>query len=160
MLEVSEKTMLADNPAVTRALGALKRSGVRIAIDDFGTGYSSLAHLTFEGDSSEGTIVDGGGTSRLFQFGGGTLIFRDLTLRNGAAIGDTDLEGGAIEGPATLTIERARVVGNTATGYGGAVSAGNVTIIDSSFVDNTGGTDVTTPTGRIMPLRRSRAAGE
>ena len=30
---------------VVRALGKLKRAGVRIALDDFGTGHSSLTHL-------------------------------------------------------------------------------------------------------------------
>lgn len=45
VLEFTEATALAGNPAVTRSLNALGRLDVRLSIDDFGTGYSSLAHL-------------------------------------------------------------------------------------------------------------------
>jgi len=44
-LEITEKTMLSDNPAVMRTLNALKRLGVKLALDDFGTGYASLSYL-------------------------------------------------------------------------------------------------------------------
>ena len=76
VLEISEKTMLADNPAVTRALSALKRSGVRIAIDDFGTGYSSLAHLRdFPADYLK---LDGSLVRDLGQQGGDDPIVRSI----------------------------------------------------------------------------------
>ena len=45
VLEFTESTAMAGNPAVTRSLNALSRLDVRLSIDDFGTGYSSLAHL-------------------------------------------------------------------------------------------------------------------
>ena len=45
VLEFTESTALAGNPAITRSLNALSRLDVRLSIDDFGTGYSSLAHL-------------------------------------------------------------------------------------------------------------------
>jgi diguanylate cyclase (GGDEF)-like protein/PAS domain S-box-containing protein len=45
VLEFTEATALANNPAITRSLNALGRLDVRLSIDDFGTGYSSLAHL-------------------------------------------------------------------------------------------------------------------
>jgi len=45
VLEFTEATALAGNPAITRSLNALARLDVRLSIDDFGTGYSSLAHL-------------------------------------------------------------------------------------------------------------------
>lgn len=45
VLEFTETTALAGNPAITRSLNALARLDVRLSIDDFGTGYSSLAHL-------------------------------------------------------------------------------------------------------------------
>ena len=45
VLEFTEATALAGNPAITRSLNALGRLDVRLSIDDFGTGYSSLAHL-------------------------------------------------------------------------------------------------------------------
>ena len=44
-IEITEKTMLSDNPAVMRTINALKRLGVKLALDNFGTGYSSLAYL-------------------------------------------------------------------------------------------------------------------
>ena len=67
---------LADNPAVARALAALKRSGVRIAIDDFGTGYSSLAHLRdFPADYLK---LDGSLVRDLGQQGGDDPIVRSI----------------------------------------------------------------------------------
>ena len=45
VLEFTERTALASNPAVSRSLNALARLEVRLSIDDFGTGFSSLAHL-------------------------------------------------------------------------------------------------------------------
>jgi diguanylate cyclase (GGDEF)-like protein/PAS domain S-box-containing protein len=60
VIEVTEKVMLSDNPAVGRTLAALKRLGVRLGIDDFGTGYSSLARLKeFPADylKLDGTLV-------------------------------------------------------------------------------------------------------
>ena len=76
VLEISEATMLADNPAVSRALSALKRSGVRVAIDDFGTGYSSLAHLRdFPADYLK---LDGSLVRDLGQQGGDDPIVRSI----------------------------------------------------------------------------------
>lgn len=45
IVEVIEKTVLDDNPGITRSINALKRAGIRIAIDDFGSGFSSLSSL-------------------------------------------------------------------------------------------------------------------
>jgi diguanylate cyclase (GGDEF)-like protein/PAS domain S-box-containing protein len=59
-LEISESTLLNDNPSIMRTLTALKRLGVKLAIDDFGTGYSSLSHLrSFPADylKLDGTFV-------------------------------------------------------------------------------------------------------
>jgi len=44
-VEITERTLLADSPAVREALEALAQAGVSLAIDDFGTGYSSLSYL-------------------------------------------------------------------------------------------------------------------
>ncbi|HEU5149503.1 MAG TPA: bifunctional diguanylate cyclase/phosphodiesterase [Iamia sp.] len=44
-LELTETALTDDLDLASRALLALRASGVRIAVDDFGTGYSSLTHL-------------------------------------------------------------------------------------------------------------------
>ncbi|MDP1692868.1 MAG: EAL domain-containing protein [Burkholderiaceae bacterium] len=45
-LEITERTFTGDDPAITQALHALRKLGVRRAVDDFGTGYSNLQGLT------------------------------------------------------------------------------------------------------------------
>lgn len=44
-LEITEGTLLDDNPAVRDKLARLREAGCSIALDDFGTGYSSLSYL-------------------------------------------------------------------------------------------------------------------
>jgi diguanylate cyclase (GGDEF)-like protein/PAS domain S-box-containing protein len=44
-LELTERMLMDDLPAVCATLQRLRAQGVRIAVDDFGTGYTSLGHL-------------------------------------------------------------------------------------------------------------------
>ncbi|HEX8986563.1 MAG TPA: EAL domain-containing protein [Rhodocyclaceae bacterium] len=44
-LEITERLLLDDQPAVRRALEQLTRRGISIALDDFGTGYSALGYI-------------------------------------------------------------------------------------------------------------------
>ena len=44
-LELTERMLMDDLPAVRQRLARLKELGLRISVDDFGTGYSSLGHL-------------------------------------------------------------------------------------------------------------------
>lgn len=44
-LEITEGTLLSDDPIILETLKALHAMGVRISMDDFGTGYSSLSYL-------------------------------------------------------------------------------------------------------------------
>ncbi len=45
VLELTEGTLLGDDPATVAALHRFKSFGVRLAIDDFGVGYSSVGYL-------------------------------------------------------------------------------------------------------------------
>jgi diguanylate cyclase (GGDEF)-like protein/PAS domain S-box-containing protein len=44
-IELTERLLMEDLPAVRGTLDYLRARGIRIAIDDFGTGYTSLGHL-------------------------------------------------------------------------------------------------------------------
>lgn len=44
-LELTERSLIAEDPAISRKLADLRREGVKIAIDDFGTGHCSLSYL-------------------------------------------------------------------------------------------------------------------
>jgi EAL domain-containing protein (putative c-di-GMP-specific phosphodiesterase class I) len=44
-LEITERLLIDDQPAVRRTLELLRQRGISIAIDDFGTGYSALGYI-------------------------------------------------------------------------------------------------------------------
>ncbi len=44
-LEITERLLLDEHPAVTAQLAHLGAAGLRLSIDDFGTGYSAMAYL-------------------------------------------------------------------------------------------------------------------
>jgi diguanylate cyclase (GGDEF)-like protein len=44
-VEVTERTLLENTPAVKHILNNFRRAGISISLDDFGTGYSSLSYL-------------------------------------------------------------------------------------------------------------------
>lgn len=46
VIEITEATMLHDNPSIQTILRKIVNFGCRIALDDFGTGYSSLSYLS------------------------------------------------------------------------------------------------------------------
>ncbi|PYB75525.1 EAL domain-containing protein [Rhizobium wuzhouense] len=45
VIEITEATLLHDNPQIRTILDEFNRYGYRLALDDFGTGYSSLSYL-------------------------------------------------------------------------------------------------------------------
>ena len=45
-IEITESSLLADQPLAAKRLGRLREAGVQVAVDDFGTGYASMAYLT------------------------------------------------------------------------------------------------------------------
>jgi diguanylate cyclase (GGDEF)-like protein/PAS domain S-box-containing protein len=44
-MELTESTMMSQDPHAAEMLGKLREGGIRLSIDDFGTGFSSLAYL-------------------------------------------------------------------------------------------------------------------
>ena len=75
-IEITEKTMLSDNPAVMRTINALKRLGVKLALDNFGTGYSSLAYL--RDCPADYLKLDGSMVRDIGQQGGDDPIVRSI----------------------------------------------------------------------------------
>lgn len=45
MLEITEETLMLDEPGSRAVMQQLRHAGIGVAIDDFGTGYSQLAYL-------------------------------------------------------------------------------------------------------------------
>ena len=45
-LELTERTLIEEDPVISASLEALRQMGVKLALDDFGTGYSSLNYLS------------------------------------------------------------------------------------------------------------------
>jgi diguanylate cyclase (GGDEF)-like protein/PAS domain S-box-containing protein len=44
-IEITERTVVGDNPTVAAFMAALRETGAKLSIDDFGTGYSALSYL-------------------------------------------------------------------------------------------------------------------
>lgn len=45
VLEITEQSLIVDEPQTARKLAAIRSMGVKISIDDFGTGYNALSYL-------------------------------------------------------------------------------------------------------------------
>lgn len=45
VVEITERLLMEDNPAVTERFAHYQQVGVQVALDDFGTGYSALSYL-------------------------------------------------------------------------------------------------------------------
>jgi hypothetical protein len=90
--------------------------------------------LDFEGASARTTVIDGGGTTRLFQINtmlSGQTIFSSLKLTHGSAA-----SGGAIDAHAAIVLSHVAIVGNTATsGSGGGVNATDMVTMTDSLVN-------------------------
>ncbi|MFM2106871.1 MAG: hypothetical protein RL338_1903, partial [Chloroflexota bacterium] len=97
---------------------------------------SSATALTFEGETTAGTIVDGLDAVRLFDATGKDVTFVGLTLEDGR----TESSGGAVNAD-DVTIRGAVFHSNSAGGYGGAIEAsGRVEVTDGTFIANAGET--------------------
>jgi hypothetical protein len=96
------------------------------------------ANLTFMGNGTGSTIIDGGGIDRIFDVQGPVNVaFQNLTLRNG--LGNPLDDGGAINATsANLTLTDCVVMDNAVQGKGGAIStlSGSVTLTNCNFIGN------------------------
>lgn len=98
-------------------------------------------NMVIKGQSTDGTIIDGSSTSRIFVINSGVNIsLLNITIRNT----QSNTNGGAIQNNGgTLTVNNSKFTGNRATRddrtniYGGAIySTGTLNIINSTFSNN------------------------
>jgi hypothetical protein len=101
--------------------------------------------VTFQGDLTTGTIVNGNGAAPVFAVGGShTATFKNLTITNGHAGDAFGSAGGGITtgGGTTVTVIGCTLSGNKADGLGGAggaifnASGGTLTVINSTISGN------------------------
>jgi len=101
--------------------------------------------VTFQGDLSTGTIVNGSGAAPVFAVGGShTATFKNLTITNGNSGDASGNAGGGITsgGGTTITVIGCTISGNRATGTesaGGGIfnaSGGTLTVINSTISGN------------------------
>ncbi|MCB8979005.1 MAG: CSLREA domain-containing protein [Ardenticatenaceae bacterium] len=89
------------------------------------------ADVTINGGGMNNSIIDGAGADRIFEVhSGATATINDLTVRNGS-----NVSGGGISVAGTLTLNRSRVTGSTATSSGGGIFAGGTLTVTHSRVD-------------------------
>ena len=95
--------------------------------------------LTINGAGQATTIVDGGALDRVFDIHGATVIFNDLTVRNG--LPGALAAGGGIANDGTLTLNNCTVSGNhTNNGDGAGIWTNNTLTLNSSTISgNVGG---------------------
>jgi hypothetical protein len=111
-------------------------------------GPLQLVGRTIAGAGARTTIIDAGGTAKVFDVTDGSNSASGVTLRNGG--GSTPVNqgpntGGAVllrQGsfaPASLTLTNVTVSGSTSTSAGAGVASlgGSLTILDSTIVGNT-----------------------
>ena len=119
---------VATNGMVTIANGTYTGKG--------NVGISITKDMTITGVDQNGTIIDGGGSSQIFNIASGvTVTIENLTLTNGYAY-----NGGTIYNRGNLTIQNCNINNNTATNYGGGIyngSYGTCTVTDSTISNNT-----------------------
>ncbi|MBI4814316.1 MAG: Ig-like domain-containing protein [Methanobacterium sp.] len=89
--------------------------------------------ITINGESREGTILNGSGAFLIFMINTGqSVTIQNLTQNNGYAEA-----GGSIANNGTLTLIETTFTGNNVRGGSAIANGGNLTIISSSFTNNT-----------------------
>jgi predicted outer membrane repeat protein len=93
-------------------------------------------NLTIQGQSQNGTIINGNNTNWIFQIQPGIHVtIQNLTVTNGHAY----YYGGAIYNQGTLTIDGSTFTNNTADNGGAILNEDTLTIEGSTFTNNTAG---------------------
>ncbi len=91
-------------------------------------------NLTIQGQSQNGTIINGNNTNWIFQIQPGIHVtIQNLTVTNGHAY----YYGGAIYNQGTLTIDGSTFTNNTADNGGAILNEDTLTIEGSTFTNNT-----------------------
>ena len=129
-----------DTPKLTiqNATGTVSSNGVvNIANGVYtGPGNTNITinkNMTIQGLNQEKTIIDGNGTSWIFNITSGT----NVTLANLILINAKATNGGAIYNKGISTIIDTTFIGNEATGYGGAIyNQYKMQVTDSTFLNN------------------------
>jgi uncharacterized repeat protein (TIGR01451 family) len=128
---------------ISSAYDAAADNGDTIFITDgqySGSGNTNITinkNLTIQGQSQNGTIINGTGTNWIFHINPGcNVTIQNLTLTNGKRI---DM-GGAIQNNGNLTLTNCTFANNTAAN-GGAICnqrSSNMTVSDCTFIGNSG----------------------
>jgi len=114
---------------------SLNDDTIQIAAGTYNSTNVSLTakDLTFTGAGMNETILDGGGTDRVFYLTNSNTIIQDLTIQNGST---TSYGGGIRVGGGELTIRRAKITSNTAYWGGGLYAGGNLEMEDVTVSGN------------------------
>ena len=97
-------------------------------------------NLTFIGAGEEDTVIDGQGTTRLFN-STANLTLESMTLQNADSSGMNDCisswqDGGAVCTNGVVSLRSTQFLNNYSAEWGGAVAAGEVRITSSVFTGN------------------------
>ncbi|WP_223791937.1 Ig-like domain-containing protein [Methanobacterium spitsbergense] len=125
--------------SIKNATGTVNENGmVNIADGQYtGSDYDGISitkNMTINGQSREGTIINGTGNYQIFHIQNGIYVtINSLTLTNAYSH-----QGGAIYNEGILTVTDSNLINNTAGHSGAAIwSSGTVTITDSNLTSNT-----------------------
>ena len=103
-------------------------TGIEVAVD--------LTLRSFSGDR-QAAILDGGDQSSVFVVNGGALTLQSLTVRRGSGTPSYNPQGGGVRVLSGALVAEDCVFSEHGGAYGAAIHAlGEVTLIDSEFVDN------------------------
>ncbi|MEN6553016.1 MAG: hypothetical protein ABFC34_09040, partial [Methanobacterium sp.] len=132
-------TLSGPKKSIKNATGTVTNGGTINIADGIYKGENNTniiisKNMTINGQSRDGTIVNGTGSAQIFQIENGiNVTIQNLTLANGNSTQD----GGAIYNGGTLAVMNCTFKGNTATWNGGAIcNVGACAVVNSTFTCN------------------------